>query len=350
MTKSMRTEIATTGLLMVGLAAGCGVLPVGVAPPEALVAFSPRPDDRSATITAIASSGQRTYVGFSDGEMFYRANGASTWDVYDTGPPGCDQPVPRGPITAFAITEATVFAAYAGTPGAPGIWRSPEDRPCWARESIADDFLSLSVSPFSSIELLAYGEGARWATRQLGIIWDQETKLPSLAFDGDARAMAAGVGPTGGRRAWLGDGSGRVYFSDDLATTGEPAAITWHGLTPDPGFPARPVVAIAVGPESPRTVWITFYGVTADSLWRSDDGGASWRNPHGGELSSVAASGAGGAAGAAAASRGAASFGPVSLVPGTGAAVVTAVVPDLGGKMTATSFWNSGESDDWTRF
>lgn len=346
MTKSKRTEIAATALLAMACpGAGCGVLPVGVAPPEALLAFSPRAEDRSAAITAIRSSGERTYVGFSDGEMFYRANGAAAWAVYDTGPPGCDQPVPRGPITAFAITEATVFAAYAGTPGAPGIWRSPDDRPCWARESIADDFLSLSVSPFSSVELLAFGEGLRWTTQQLGGIWEQDGKLPSLAFDGDARAMAAGLGPTGGRRAWLGDGGGRVYYSDDLATPSWPAPITWHLLTPDPGFPPRPVVAITVAPDQPQTVWITFLGLTADSLWRSDDGGASWRNPHGGELSSVADSGV-----LAAATRGIASFVSVSPVLGIGAAVVTALLPDVGGKMKATSFWNAEGSDDWTRF
>jgi hypothetical protein len=329
------------------LVAGCGVQPVGVAPPEALLAFSPRPDDRSAAITAIKSSGERTYVGFSDGEMFFRANGAGAWAVYDTGPPGCDQPVPRGPITAFAITEATVFAAYAGTPGAPGIWRSPVERPCWARELISDDFLNLSVSPFSTIELLAFGEGARWATRQLGIVWEQEGKLPSLAFDGDARAMATGVGPAGGRRAWLGDGGGRVYYSDDPVAPSDTAAVTWHAVTPDPGFPPRPVVGIAVSPDQPQTVWITFFGVTADSLWRSDDGGTSWRNPHGGDLSRVAASAA---SAPDAATHGAASFVAVNPVPGVAAAVVTALVPDFGGKMTAISLWNDGASDGWTRF
>ena len=237
-----RTRGTTTGglasaalLATIGSAAGCGDLQVGVAPPEALLAFSPRPNDRSAAITAIKSSGGRTYVGFSDGEMFFRADGAGSWDAYGQGPAGgCGQPIPGGPITAFAITEGTVFAAYAGTPGAPGIWRSPEDRPCWARESISDDFLNLSVSPFSSVELLAFGEGARWVTRELGGQWDPEGTLPSLTFDGDARAMATGVGPAGAPRAWLGDAGGRLYFSDDLATPGASDPIHWHLVAPDP--------------------------------------------------------------------------------------------------------------------
>jgi len=348
MTMNMRTEIAATALLALACAAaGCGQLPLGVAPPEALLAFSPRPLDRSASITAIKSSGARTYVGFSDGEMFFRTNVpgvAGGWANYDKGPPGCDQPVPRGPITAFAITEATVFTAYAGTPGAPGIWRSPDDRPCWALESIADDFLNVSVSPFSTIELLASGEGARWVTHQLGGQWDQQGIVTSLAFDGDARAMATGASPTGARRAWLGDGGGRVYYSDDVPTTDTSAPITWRPVTPDPGFPARPVVAIAVAPERPQTVWITFLGLSADSLWRSDDAGVSWRNPHGGELTRVDLSSAD------AGGRAAASFVGVSLAPETGAAVVTALVPAVGGKMTATSFWNADGSDDWSRF
>jgi len=348
MTMTMTKKIAATALLALAwAAAGCGELPLGVAPPEALLAFSPRPDDRTASITAIKSSGARTYVGFSDGEMFFRANAAGVaggWASYDKGPPGCDQPVPRGPITAFAITEATVFAAYAGTPGAPGIWRSPEERPCWALESIKDDFLNVSVSPFSTIELLALGEGTRWVTHQLGGQWDQRGMVSSLAFDGDARAMATGVGPAGARRAWLGDGGGRVYYSDDVPTADTPAPITWRPITPDPGFPARPVVAIAVAPGRPQTVWITFFGVSADSLWRSDDAGVSWRNPNGGELATVDVSGADAAGGVGA------SFVGVSPVPEIGAAVVTALVPGVAGRMTTTSFWNADGTDEWSRF
>ena len=65
---------------------------------------------------------------FSDGERFFKANTDAAWTHYDEGPPGCAQPTPQGPVTAFAVTEATTFVSFAGYPGAPGLWRSPEDR------------------------------------------------------------------------------------------------------------------------------------------------------------------------------------------------------------------------------
>src|ERR1041385_8204787 len=129
MTTRMRTGIATMALLatssMTSMTAGCGALSVGVAAPEALVAWRPRPDDRSARIPAVQSSGERTYVGFSDGEMFFRDSAGAGWAAFNQGELGCAQRPPGGPITTLAITEEMVFASYAGTPGAPGIWHSP---------------------------------------------------------------------------------------------------------------------------------------------------------------------------------------------------------------------------------
>jgi len=346
----MRTGLAAMALLaMTSMIAGCGALPVGVAAPEALVAWSPRPDDRSARITALQSSGERTYVGFSDGEMFSRASVGAGWAAFNQGELGCAQRPPGGPITTLAITEEMVFATYAGTPGAPGIWHSPLDRPCWAHETVTDDLLSLSISPFSSVELLALGEKTRWVAHQLTGEWDASGALPSLGFDGDVRAMATASGPLGAPRGWLGDGSGHIYYSDDVATTSAPDHITWHPVTPDPGFPQRPVIAISVPAERTQSIWITFFGLGADGLWRSDDGGVSWRNPHGGDLPDAAAA-AGADASAGAISRPAASFVGVSRIPDVGAAVVAALVPGPGGRMLVTSFWNAEGSDDWTRF
>lgn len=325
-------------------ALGCGRQLVGVAKPDALLDWSPQPREASAQLTAVKVSDSRTYVGFSNGEMFFQSAPAAAWASYGQGPyGGCGQSVPDGPVTSFAVTESTTFVAYAGTPGAPGIWRSPADRPCWAQEPMKDEFLSLSVSPFSSIELIALGEGLRWVSSDLGGDWDEQAPPRSLNFAGDALVVASGVSPGGTPRAWLGDRSGHLFFSDDVATATAPDQIGWQPLAPDPGFPNRPVVAIAVAPDRPSTVWITFLGLAADSLWTSDDAGVSWRNPHGGALPVQAASLAdAGPPGAATAT-----FAGVSTVPGTGVVVVTALVPEASGTMTATSFWNAGGTSDW---
>ncbi len=321
---------------------GCGRQLVGVAKPAALLDWTPQANYASAQITAVKAAGGRTYVGFSDGEMFFREDGAAGWVRYGMGPyGGCGQSVPGGPVTSFAVTESTTFVVYAGTPGSAAIWRSPDDHPCWGQVTIHDDFLSLSVSPFSSIELLALGEGLRWVSEDLGGDWSNDAPK-SLNFTGDARVMATGVGPTGAPRAWLGDGSGQLYTSDDLATATTPDQISWQPLAAAPGFPARPVVAISIAADQPRTVWVTFLGLSDDSLWRSDDAGLSWRNPHGGQLPTGGPPRAsdGGASPVA-------SFAGVSPVPGAGVSVVTALSPDTTDTLTATSFWNADGSDEW---
>ncbi|MFL5305789.1 MAG: hypothetical protein ACJ8F1_11280 [Polyangia bacterium] len=337
-----------TGVIVAALlgATGCGRELVGVAKPATLLAWEPQPHDPSARITAVKASPQRTYVGFSNGERFFKPNGATAWATYDKGPSGCDQPTPRGPVTpvtAFAVTEGTTFTAYAGTPGAPGLWRSPEDRPCWAQVPISDDFWSLSVSPFSTVELFAVGRGLVWVTHDLAGSWAENGAPTSFQFDGAVRATATGVGPTGAPRAWLGDAAGHVYYTDQVSPPTAPEQIQWQPLSPDPGFPRRPVVAIAVDPDRSRTLWVTLAGLRPDSLWTSDDG-VSWRNPHGGDLDGVI-----GRADAGADAADGTSFTAVSPVPGVGAAYVTALALDRNGNVTATPLWTTDGSDDWWR-
>ncbi|HVT08985.1 MAG TPA: hypothetical protein VHO67_16110 [Polyangia bacterium] len=345
---SANTMASIAAALVAALSAassGCGREVVGVAKPAALLAWEPQPQDARARITAVKTSPQRTYVGFSDGERVFKANGAADWTPYDKGSGACGQPTPNGPVTAFAITEGTTFVAYAGTPGAPGLWRSPEDRPCWASVPVSDDFWGLSVSPFSTVELFAVSPTLVWVTHDLAGSWAQDGAPTSFLFDGAVQAVAAGVGPTGAPRAWLGDAAGHLYYSDDVAAPpAAPGQVHWEALSTDPGFPRRPVVAIAVDAARPQRVWVTFAGLRPDSLWTSDDG-ASWRNPHGGDLASVTAAGDDAGAGAA----GTSSFTAVSPVPGVGAAYVTALASDRNGNLTATSFWTTDGSDDWWR-
>lgn len=335
----MKRTTVIIGVLGIAVATGgCGREVVGVARPEAMLAWEPQPQDASARITTVKVGAARTYVGFSDGERFFKLDGSSTWAPYDAGSSGgCAQQTPQGPVTAFAISEAMTFASFAGTPGAFGIWHSPEDQPCWASVPVADEFLNLSASPFFDVELLAVGPNRVWVTHDLASSWAYEGPTTSLNFAGDARAVATGVSPSGLARAWLGDSTGHVYVSDDVATATATDQIRWQGLSPTPGFPARPTVAIAVDASRPRTVWITFAGLHADSLWTSDDGGATWRTPHGGALplDEDAASDA--------------TFIGVSPVAAEAAAYVTALVPTPTGQIVSTSYWIADGSNDWWR-
>jgi len=342
-------------------ASGCGRQLVGVAKPADLLAWEPQSTDPSARITAVSSTADWIYAGFSDGEMFFRANAeGAAWMAYTTTQTGgCGAPIPPDIVTGFgpcvkglSADEQTTFVAFAGPPGSSKIWHSLADRPCWATSGVDDDVYGLSVSPFFSLDLLAVSPDYLWASHDFA--W---TAGPlALNFAGTAQALASGSNTSGATRAWLGDDAGNIYYSDhvggdvDGGTAG--ASINWTAL-PNPGFPQRPVVAIATRPEHPQTIWVTFAGLYADSLWTSMDNGVTWSNPRGGEIGSVfqplGSDGAAYGDAQAPAGTSKASFGAVSPVPGLGAAYVTALIPDRKGVPVATSFWTLEGTDAWWR-
>jgi hypothetical protein len=341
--------------------AGCGRHLVGVAKPTELLAWEPESTDPTARITTVSATSDWIYVGFSDGELFFRANRAGTsWMPFVTSEPGCNPPMPRDTVMALApsvtgpaAAEPTVFVGYAGAPGAIKIWRSPADHPCWSMGVIADDIWSVSVSPFYSIDLVAVSSDFLWTSQSFGASWNDDGPLP-INFGGTVQALATGLGAGGVTRSWLGDAAGGLYYSDDVDSALSPTSIAWTSV-PSPGFPQRPVVAIATRPGRPQTIWVTFAGLYADSLWTSTDNGATWRNPRGGELASIVQQPAatdGAASGDAqtppvGAER--AGFGVVSPVPGFDVAYVTALLPDRNGVLTATAFWTLEGTDDWWR-
>lgn len=365
-----RSFLSFSVLVLAALAAalagsGCGRQLVGVAKPADLLAWEPQSTDPTARITAVSSTADWIYVGFSDGEMFFRANAdGAAWAPYTTTQGGgCGAPIPPDTVTGFATCvkglpadEQQTFVAFAGPPGSSKIWHSPPDRPCWATSLLDDDVYALSVSPVFSLDLMGVSPGYLWSSQQYNPF--TPGVLP-LDFNGTEQALASGVNGSGAARAWLGDDTGNIYYSDDVRGDADggttAAAINWTAL-PNPGFPPRPVVAIAIRPESPETIWVTFAGLYADSLWISTDNGANWHNPRGGEIGSVFQSPDspaqdGALTGDAQAPEGAskASFGAVSPVPGLDAAYVTALIPDRKGVPVATTFWTLEGTDAWWR-
>ncbi|HSY38658.1 MAG TPA: hypothetical protein VLA79_03990, partial [Polyangia bacterium] len=100
----------------------CGRQSVGVARPADLLAWEPQAADPNARITAVSSTADWIYVGFSDGEMFSRANAVGvSWTSYVTGDAGgCGAPIPPDTVTAFApcanglpADEQVTFVAFA---------------------------------------------------------------------------------------------------------------------------------------------------------------------------------------------------------------------------------------------
>ena len=331
--------------------AGCGRQVIGVAKPDALLAWEPQPLDATARITAVKATAPRTYVGFSNGERFFKPNTDAAWTHYDEGPPGCDQPTPQGPVTAFAVTLATTFIslrrlprragplAFAGGPlvlGADRRLRRLPESVCLAVRRVR----AAGRGPQPGLGKPRPGRSL--GVRRAAHVVPLRRRRPGHGRRCECDRRAPRLGGRRRRSRLLQrrrdrDGGGRAR---SVGPRWRPIRVFHTG-----GWSRSPIAV-----ERPQTVWITFAGLRPDSLWASD-GGVSWRNPHGGELATVirAALDAGAGTGDDAGAADAATFTAVSPVPTLDAAYVTALVPDRLGNLSATSFWTSDGSDDWWR-
>jgi hypothetical protein len=358
MSTRLRRHVAGIAAICSCAALGCNTL-AGIGDPQDrapgdLVAWEPRPTAAGAHVTFVSATAQHTYVGFANGEIHFRGSGgASGWEPMNGGMGNCQAPMPAIAVSAMVVTSRTIFGGeeggtlFVGMAGSlpqatpPKKWFSLAVRGCWGlfAESYRDVW-GLSSS-FSELELVAVSPGLTEIGHSFGSRWEPSAPgaLP-IGFDGTVSAFANGVTPLdGGRRVWMGDADGKIYFADDVDAAGAtaPEATTWTPVA-EPRFPGRAVVAIATAaPDRLERIWITFAGLYDDSLWYSPDNGTSWRNVYGGALRAHAGS------------LGAATFTAVSPVPGLDYAYVTALTPGPQGTTNATSYWSAVGSSDWSQ-
>jgi hypothetical protein len=309
--------------------------------PLDLLGWEPQPARPDARITSIYTTAERTYVGFSDGEVFFRGNTRGVpWTAMIGENGGCRQPMPTIPVTAMIVIEnpqSWLFVGLAGPQELPKLWRTAPDWPCWSSVTTAipeystDDIWSLSESPFTRGDAVVIRADAltelNWV---LGAEWMRRNNNEGFAinFDGWVWSFAEGVSPSGGRRAWLGDSKGGVYFSDDLGGVEAADSISWTRVD-ESRFPPRGVLAIVTQkPDHPERIWVTFNGLEGDNIWSSVDNGVTWRNTDGPALPKRPAH-----------LEPQGTFTAVSPVPGHPYAYVTALVPDDRGVFAPSSFW-----------
>ena len=102
------------------------------------------------------------------------------------------------------------------------------------------------------------------------------------AFPGDDSGLISALAVAAGdsNEIWVGHNDGRLFRTRD----GLAASPSWEAIDDNAGrdpLPDRWPARILVDAFDRRRVFIAFGGFTADNLWRSDDGGASWRSASG---------------------------------------------------------------------
>ena len=217
--------------------------------------------------------------------------------------PGC---VVVGVVLLAHCVTLWAGAASAHDPGtAGGLYRSRDAGTTW---DIANPLrpigavISLAINPTDVNELLLATDGGLMRSRNGGRDWILQTpKSPvgafAVAFDTDGRralvstasdlfrtddghlwrTLASPGGTTPARAIVRGASPGRVYLagwkrfaqSDDWGATWTTAA---------DGLPAGPVIALAVQPGPPETV----YAVVEGRIWARREGSPSWQSLMGG--------------------------------------------------------------------
>ena len=86
---------------------------------------------------------------------------------------------------------------------------------------------------------------------------------------------AIAVAPGNSDLCWVGHNNGDIYKTMDCTA----ASPTWTQVDNNsPGLPDRMVMRLTIDPSDPsgNRVYATFGGFSAENVWRTADGGASW--------------------------------------------------------------------------
>ena len=259
--------------------------------------------NRFATAAGIAGDPATYYVGAASGGIYKTTDGGVNWaSLFDA------QPVQS--IGALAVDPSDANTVWAGTGEAhirshisvgQGIYKSQDAGKSWTLMGLEQTgrIARVVVHPKDSNVVLAcalghaYGpqpERGVFRTTDGGATWartlfaDEHTGCSDLAMDpSNPRILFAGMWSieihTWGRTS--GGPGGGLYTSRD-------GGVTWAKLTGN-GLPSKPVgkVAVAISRSNPNRVYAmieTGDGVPLDGspteagqVWRSEDGGATWR-------------------------------------------------------------------------
>ena len=256
--------------------------------------MGPPSSGRIAAVVAIPGDTKTYYAGAASGGVWKTTDGGSTFaPVFD------DQT--SAAIGALAIAPSNPSIVWAGTGEAwvirptdvmgDGIYKSEDAGKTWKNMGLAETgrIGRVIVHPTNPNVVFACALGRAtgpqeergvYRTTDGGATWqrvlfvDRDTGCSGLSMDPKAPdVLVAGTWQVV-VHTWAmfsgGPGSG-IYLSRDGGTTWKRAA--------HPGLPQPPVgkIDVAIAPTNPNRVYALIQTSNQGSLWRSDDGGASWK-------------------------------------------------------------------------
>ncbi|PKN30610.1 MAG: hypothetical protein CVU64_02410 [Deltaproteobacteria bacterium HGW-Deltaproteobacteria-21] len=223
---------------------------------------------RSAAISR--SSPNVISVGTASGSLFHSTNGGRTWQILGgvKKPFGDDKP-----LTSLAYSNTGKVLYVASERGLASFSFATKE---WANlKGGPSRVTDLALGKGSPERLYVAGQDALFISEDGGKTWKQSTPAPAgttyrvSVFDSQREVLIAA--------AWKKDWTGGVVLSRDDGRTWTPAN---RNFSADRSNPTRtwantgvPVTAIKIDPFDERVLFRTdWWGV-----WRSDDGGASWK-------------------------------------------------------------------------
>ena len=146
---------------------------------------------------------------------------------------------------------------------------------CGANNVQKANFISPFILDPNNAERMLVGANSLWATDNAYAgtppTWRAIKPPFSLAFDNFINAIA--VAPGNSSIIWVGQNNGEVLRT----LTGLAAAPSWTQVGQGV-LPGRRVQRIAIDKDDSNKVTVAFTGFTPDNLWRTLDGGATWRS------------------------------------------------------------------------
>ena len=247
---------------------------------------------RVTAIEAVAGDPDTVWVGAASGGVWKSTDGALTWTpVFD------DQPVSS--IGALAIDPRDPDIVWVGTgEGNPrnsvsigdGVYRTTDGGSTWRRMGLSETghIHRLRLDPEAPGTVWAAALGSPWIdsehrgvyrTRDDGATWERVLHVDSMTGAADLDRATDGTLLAAlwqhRRRPWTftsgGPGSG-LYRSTDGGTS-------WRRLSPAEGLPEGELgrIGVAFAPSDPRIAYALVEHAGPDHLLlRSNDGGATW--------------------------------------------------------------------------
>ncbi|HEU4588115.1 MAG TPA: glycosyl hydrolase [Gemmatimonadales bacterium] len=253
----------------------------------------PQRGGRSVAVTGSVARPNEYWMGTTGGGVFKTTDGGMSWRPVTDGYFG-------GTIGAIAVSESDPDVVYVGTGEYPirgnvshgdGVYKTTDGGKTWRYVGLADtrQISRIRVHPKNPDVVYVAALGHVWAPnperglfRSIdgGATWkkllfrNDSTGMIDLVLDPSNPSVLYAAFWQAGRKPWQlvsgGKGSG-IFKSVD---GGE----TWKELTRNPGLPGGLIgnIGLAVSPAKPARVWAI---VEADSggVFVSDDGGDHWR-------------------------------------------------------------------------